>query len=208
MRSTAASFGRPSLVVFGAWLLWLLLLTGIFGEAYLFPSPSLGDHLTRNTIRLALLYYAMAVSAMIFLRPDDWTARSLGGRITRWLWTLAWLSYLIHVAMAFHHIHHWSHEDAFKHTRDVSGLGEGIYFSHLFTLAWTADVLFWWLKPAGYAVRPPWIGRLLHGFMLFMIFNATVVFEAGWIRWAGVVLFAELAALWLYHRKIENRPSA
>jgi hypothetical protein len=200
--TTPRSLAWPML---GAGLLWLLLLLAIFSEAWLVPSSSLGDHLTRNTIRLALLYYAGAVSLMIFLRSIDWACLTQLGRLARWLWTLAWAAYLTHLAMAFHHIHHWSHGDAAEHTRQVSGFGEGIYISHLFTLVWTADVLFWWLSPAAYSARAGWIGRFLHGFMLFMIFNATIVFETGWIRWAGVLLFAELAGLWLYHRKTPNR---
>src|SRR5262249_39048481 len=149
-------------------------------------SPTLGDDLTRFTVRLALLYYGVAASFQLLLRPADWLARSVLGRLARWCWTLGWLAYLIHLAMAFHYYHHWSHANAVKPTHDVSGVGEGIYVSHLFTLAWTADVVWWWRRPEGYAVRPPWVGWLLHGFMLFMIFNATVVYEHGLIRWAGL----------------------
>jgi hypothetical protein len=105
--------------------------------------------------------------------------------LARWCWTFAWATYLVHLAMAFHHYHHWSHADAVEHTEIVSGFGKGIYVSHLFTLAWTADALSWWLQPARRALRPSWIDWLLHGFMAFMIFNATVIYEAGPIRWAG-----------------------
>src|SRR5437667_407857 len=80
---------------------------------------------------------------------------------------------------------------AVAHPRAVSGVGEGIYVSHLFTLLWSADVAYGWLRPDRYAGRSPWFGRLLHGFMAFVIFNATVVYETGPIRWAGVLLFAE-----------------
>jgi hypothetical protein len=37
----------------------------------------------------------------------------------------------------------------------------------------------------------------LHAFMAFMIFNGTVIFETGWIRWAGAALFVALGTLWL-----------
>jgi len=100
--------------------------------------------------------------------------------------------------VAFHYAHHWSHAEAVEATRLRSGVGEGIYVSHLFTLLWTADVLWWWLRPRGYAARSPWVDRVLHGFMLFVIFNGTVVFEDGLIRWAGILLFVALAAVWLY----------
>ena len=68
------------------------------------------------------------------------------------------------------------------------------FLSHLFTLLWTADVLSWWLAPSHYAVRSPWFDRLLHGVMLFVIFNGTVVYETGFIRWAGVA-FVRLGAM-------------
>src|SRR5262249_13594077 len=137
-------------------------------------------------------------SLKLFLHPADWFAESGLGRLARACWTLSWLAYLIHLGMAFHHYHHWSHADAIEHTREVSGVGEGIYVSHLFTLAWTADVAWWWLRPRTYAVRPAWVGWALHGFMLFMIFNATVVYEQGLIRGAGWALTVGLAGLWAY----------
>jgi hypothetical protein len=101
----------------------------------------------------------------------------------------------------FHHYHHWSHADAVEHTEAVSGFGRGIYVSHLFTLVWTADVLSWWLQSARRALRPSWIDWLLHGFMAFVIFNATVIYETGPIRWAGLTLFTGLAGVWLYRSK-------
>jgi hypothetical protein len=178
--------------------LWLVLLAAILVTPSLTHSETAGDDLVRNTVRLALLYYAGAASLMLLLRQDEWAATSVRGSLARWCWTLAWAAFLIHVGMAFHHAHGWSHDHAVAHTRAVSGVGEGIYVSHLFSLAWTADVVYWWLRPARYEARPRWVGRLLHGFMVFMIFNATVVFETGWIRWAGAVMLAGLAGLWLW----------
>ena len=50
----------------------------------------------------------------------------------------------------------------------------------------------WWLRPLWYARRSAWIDRALHGLMLFIVFNATIVYETGFIRWAGVALFVFL----------------
>jgi hypothetical protein len=182
----------------GVVLLWCVLLLVILATPYLTASPSLGDDLTRNTVRLALCFYAAAATLLLLLCPEEWTATSRWGQLARLSWTLAWAAYLVHLAMAFHHYHRWSHADAMLHTREVSGIGEGIYVSHLFTLAWTADVVYWWLRPDSYARRSPWWGRLLHAFMAFIIFNGTVVYEQGPIRWAGVLLFTELAAVLAY----------
>jgi hypothetical protein len=187
--------------------MWVVLLTGILALPYALQSPSLGDDLIRNTIRVSLLYYAAAVALMTYLQPGEWTAQSTRGATARLFWTLAWVAFLVHLVMAFHHAHHWSHAAAVQHTEDVSGFGPGIYVSHLFSLVWTADVVFWWCWPLRYARLSPWVDRLLHGFMLFVAFNATVVFEAGLIRWIGLALCVFLAGLWLYRNRREFDPA-
>ena len=165
-----------------------------------------GDDLVRGSVRLALLYYTIAACFMLTMRPSDWWPVSLRGRLARVFWCAAYAAYLIHLAMAFHYYHHWSHADAVDHTREVSGVGEGIYVSHLFTLLWGADVAYWLVMPAGYATRTAWIGRTLHAFMIFIIFNGTVVYETGFIRWAGVALVTLLAIAWLIGRSSTRQP--
>ena len=145
------------------------------------------DGRIRQTIRVALACYFVAVAGLLVPR--------IGPRFTRLVWTLGWVAYLVHVAMAFDLAFGWSHAAAVVHTRERSGVGEGIYASHLFTLLWTADVGWWWFAPRGHAMRPRWIAFALHGFMAFMVFNATVVYETGLIRWGGVTGFAVLLAL-------------
>jgi hypothetical protein len=185
-------------------LSWLGLEAAVLVPLHATGSATLADDLTRATIRLALAYYAAAATLMLLLPSPAWRALTGRGRLARWCWTLAWASYLVHLFVAFHYYHHWSHADAVAHTRQVSGWGEGIYVSHLFTLVWTLDVAGWWLWPERYAGRTPWIDRALHGFMVFIIFNATVVYERGPIRWAGLLLFMGLAAvaLWRHWRTI------
>jgi hypothetical protein len=180
---------------------WLLLGAVMVAGPVLSSSPSLGDDLIRNTIRLALLYYAIALTLLLRSHAMDWQKHSNKIRLARLCWTLAWFTYLIHLAMAFHFAHQWSHAEAMRHTEEVSGVGEGIFVSHLFTLVWTADVVSWWLWPSWYARRPVWIDWLLHGFMLFVVVNATVVFESGWIRWAGVMMFVWLGAATWFRRR-------
>jgi hypothetical protein len=184
---------RPSDVVAACG--WLAGLVAVLALPYAVEAAGPGESVVRNTVRLALAWYAAALFLMLCLRPADWLASAGRGRLARWCWTFAWVTYLVHVAMAFHHFHHWSHAEAVEHTRQVSGVGEGVYVSYLFTLLWTADVAAWWLGPARYARRARRVDGLLHGFMLFMVFNATVVYERGPIRWAGLALFAVLAVL-------------
>jgi hypothetical protein len=173
---------------------WAFLLAGTFLAPLVRGSADCGDELTRNTVRLALAYYAAAAGLMLFLAPSEW-AGSGRGRLARACWSLAWAAYLVHLGMAFHYYHHWSHADAVRRTAEVSGFGPGVYVSHLFTLAWTFDVALWWLRPARYAARPRWADALLHGFMAFVIFCGTVVYETGPIRYAGLLLFGALGVL-------------
>lgn len=156
--------------------------------------PSSSDAILRITIWLALLLYAAA-----------WT--SVQSRKRRWFWTVGCLFYLSHVIAAFHFVHHWSHAEAMEHTERVGGFGEGIFVNHLFTLFWTADVISWWLWPRWHEQRPRWIDITLHGFMLFVIFNAAVVFVSGPMRWVGIALFIWLAGCWLVQRR-KRRPGS
>ena len=177
---------------------WAFLLAAVLAFPSFVPLEGPGDYLIRATVRVALAYYAAALVLMLTLRREEWAAAGRG-RLARWCWTLAWAAYAVHVGMAFHHYHHWSHADAVRHTRAVSGVGAGVYISYLFSLVWALDVAWWWLLPTAYAARPAWVGWLLHGLMAFVVFCGTVVYESGPIRWAGGVLFAGLA-LWLLAR--------
>jgi hypothetical protein len=191
--------GRVEILLVGC---WSALLAGLLIAPSVLSSSNPGDDLIRNTVRLALLFYLLAAVLMLSLDSPGWRAApplisSRPGRIARWCWVLAWLAYLIHVAVAFHFAHHWSHQEAMRHVEKVSGFGPGIFVSYLFTLVWTIDVLWWLWRPGDYAHRPLLINRTLHGFMAFIIFNATVVYESGVIRWLGIGLFVVLGwRLW------------
>jgi hypothetical protein len=176
---------------------WAALLAAALAGPWLLGAADPGDAVTRWTVRLALAYYALAAALMLRLRRPEWAARGRG-RFARWCWTLGCAAFLVHVAAAFAFFHGWSHQRAYEATdRATGGYGAGLYVSYLFTLAWTADVVWWWVNPRSYAARPNRVGLALHGFLAFMVFNATVVFESGPTRWAGVVLFAGLTFLLL-----------
>lgn len=170
-------------------LVWTASLLAIFFLTMPMPPEARGDALIRWTVRHALAFWL----ASLLLRIDArWEAARL-------LWTLACVSYLVHVAMAFEFAHHWSHREAFEHVRAASGYGEGIFVSYFFTLLWVAEVTWWNVSTTDYLNRPRWWNGAVQGFMLFVAFNATVVFENGAIRWAGVVGFAVLA-MWAGRR--------
>jgi hypothetical protein len=181
--------------VAASWAVWTASLAACFALPVMAADRDPSDAFTRNTARLTVAYYGFAAVLMTLLCEDDRRAASGRGRLARWCWALGAAACWIHVATAYHFIHHWSHEHALQHTRDVSGVGEGIYVSGLFGLVWLLDAVWWLLRPAGYAVRPVWVGGLLHAFMAFVVFSATVVYEQGPIRWAGAALLLALAAL-------------
>ena len=126
-------------------------------------------------------------------------------RLARAAWTAGCLLFLAHVAAAFQYFHGWSHDDAYRETTRQTGemvgtyWGGGLYLNYLFTLAWAADVAYWWWRGTeGYAARPLWVDLALHAFLAFMAFNGVVVFEAGAVRTAGVAATVLLVALTLY----------
>jgi hypothetical protein len=188
----------------GLALLWgavACTLAGFVLAPWFLDGAVWGDDLVRFSVRLALLYYGLAASLILLARNWEWSPPVGRVRLARWFWLAAYCTYLIHLAMAMHYYHHWSHADAFQHTRDVAGIGEGIYISHLFTLFWGLDLAYWLISPDDYAARSPWIGRILHAFMIFIIFNGTVIYETGFIRWAGIGLLCVLGVLWVWKQR-------
>ena len=159
-----------------------------------------GDLLTRLFIWLALAAYAIATALIV--RCDSARAR--------WAWTLGCGFYFAHVVCAFAFFHHWSHAAAYvetaRQTRELVGWdwGGGIFANYLFTVVWLADVLWWWLAPAAHARRSRAATALLHGFFFFMVFNGTVVFGNGPVRWYGAAICAWVAWLWVRAKLVET----
>ncbi|VTS08312.1 hypothetical protein [Tuwongella immobilis] len=176
-------------------LTWLILLLAI-----LLPDFS-GETRVRLTADLALAYWWLVVAGRIIgIRPRPQL---------RSLWTLGAISFVIHVLVSFHETHGWSHANAVQHVHDVSGFGPGIVFSHLFTLLWLLDSAWWWLAPTRYEQRSRLLDRTIHGYMAFLVFNGTVVYENGPIRWIGLIAFAGLGVLlWLARRRQSAQHSA
>ena len=164
-----------------------------------------GELLTRWTVRLALGLYAMAVALRLTAPHRRHTARAL--------WTAGCVLFLALVAAAFHFFHGWSHAHAYaetaRQTRELFGIdwGGGLYFNYLFTLAWTADVAYWWLAGLeAYDGRPRWIGVALHAFFAFMAINGAIVFATGATRWLALAAAVALALLAFFRlRRVRQR---
>lgn len=148
------------------------------------------ESLTVWIIRLALVAYFVALAELLL------TAQSRRARLA---WTIGALACVAHIGLAMHFQHHWSNAAAYaetaRQTREIIGLdwGGGIYINYLFAAVWLADAAWWWCSPASRVARGMWLSGLIHGFLAFIIFNATVVFKTGPLRWT--VLAACLALM-------------
>jgi hypothetical protein len=165
---------RGVLACLGAMILFafLLLLCGwlcvafIRGVLPLFEPPS--DDVTHTAIATSATWpiFFWCLGWPILLRNPP---RELGRRSA---WTLGCLTCLIHIAVAFHVGHGWSHEAAWKHTQQVGGYGDGIYVNYAFALVWLADVIWMWAASESYRNRPRWLKWSIHGFLAFVIISA------------------------------------
>lgn len=138
------------------------------------------------SVWLALLCYPAGPARLAATAPAVRRAALLA-------WTVGCAAFLVHAVSSFAVFYDWSHATALRETarqvEELTGrpLGAGLYANYLFGLVWLADVVRCW---AG-ARRPGRLAALaLHGFMLFIIFNATVVFADGATRVLGVAVTA------------------
>jgi hypothetical protein len=122
----------------------------------------------------------------------------------RLCWALGCALLWVHVAIAFHLGHGWSHRAAWEHTKQVGGYGDGIFVNYAFALVWLLDALWALTASASYHSRPRWLHWTVHGFIAFVVVNAAFVF-ASWGARVQFVLCGSLGglALW-YTRRREN----
>ena len=147
-----------------------------------------GALLTKATIWVAIAGYAAGGAALALARGrGSWDAAA------RLMWTVACLSLLAHVACAFNFYHAWSHDSAYvetaRQTGEVVGFdwGGGLFINYAIMTGWVIDIAWWWLGGIDSYRRRPWpLVAAWHGFLIFIIFNATVVFKSGLTRWAGL----------------------
>jgi len=148
-----------------------------------------GDWAIRLTAFLAFAGYVLALASCRGRERRDTPSG------TAW-WALGLAALLVHMACAFHFSHGWSHARALaataSQTAELTGIdtGVGLYLNYAFAVVWLADATWLRLAKRSHEKRPAWVGAVLHGFIAFMWFNATVVFGSPWGRaagWAAVV---------------------
>jgi hypothetical protein len=144
----------------------------------------MGQWLTLWTVRASMLLYGATLLLMCIARE----------RFARAAWTAGCALLWVHVALAFHYTHHWSHADAVRETArqtyEMTGWrsGAGVYLNYLAMIVWAADAGYWWRVGDQRYRRRGWLPAIaVHVFLLFMAFNAMVVFARGATRWVGAV---------------------
>lgn len=164
----------------------------------------LGDALIRGTVRVAVLLYAASLLLRLLARGrPPWLIAA------RLAWGVGFVAFLAHLVCAFEFVHHWSHAaavaDTARQTGEVVGWhwGGGVWVNHAFALVWGADVIWWNASPRGYLRRGVWVEALVQGFLAFIVLNATLIFAAGFIRYATLGGLA--AALLLIARSRTGR---
>ncbi|HYG81641.1 MAG TPA: hypothetical protein VD861_14695 [Pyrinomonadaceae bacterium] len=158
-----------------------------------------GELLTKITIWVAVAWYAVGATALaLSWRRGGWD------RTARLAWTVACAALLAHAAFAFHFHHGWSHGAAYldtaHQTREVFGLdwGGGLFINYALMAGWVLDVTWWWLRgPDSYRRRWWPLTVAWHGFLLFIFFNATVVFKSGPARWVGLGVCLGVCLAWV-----------
>lgn len=107
---------------------------------------------------------------------------------------------LVHIAVSFQVHYQWSHDlavvETARQTRDLTGVdwGGGVWLNYLFALVWITDGVWWVTHPTGHARRSRWLKWGTHGFLAFMLFNATVIFGSTMARFLGIIAFGYLGA--------------
>ncbi len=140
---------------------------------------------------------------VVLARPDPRTGVNF---VPRFDWSLGCVLCWVHIAVAFHLGHGWSHELAWEHTRQVGGFGDGIFVNYMFALVWLADVLWAWVAFDSYLARPGWLKWTIHGFIAFVVVNAAVVFGTWSSRGTFFAFFLGILAGVVVVKRRERRP--
>ncbi len=157
-----------------------------------------GEFLTRATIWITFIGYI--VGSVLFAISNSRRRFDSAARIA---WTVAVVGLIAHFICAFEYFHFWSHSHAYietaRQTNEVLRVnwGGGLFINYALLALWILDVGWWWLNGLeSYRQRSRVLVLAWHSFLIFIIFNATVVFKSGVVRWIGVVMTIVLCVAW------------
>jgi hypothetical protein len=128
-------------------------------------------------------------------------------------WTIGCFALSAHFICAFHFYHHWSQESAYRDTaRQTAAVvgynwGGGLFINYAVLIGWIVDVSWWWRSGINsYFQRRRLLVLAWHAVLIFIIFNATVVFKGGAVRWIGVAISLYLFVMWILIAKRTGAP--
>lgn len=131
------------------------------------------------------------------------TRRPLSNRLSR-IYSTAWIAgasaLLVHIAGSYGLVHHWSHAEALdataRQSEQVVGVRAawGVYVNFVFAAVW----LLYSAAMSKYGGPIKRIDSVVYVFAAAMMFSATVIFEAGWIRILSAIGFGALVAVHLW----------
>ena len=160
---------------------------------------SSGELLTRSTVWIAIVAYT--IGCVVFATAPR---QSGADRWVRLAWTTGCAALVAHFICAFQFYHSWSHRSAYvetaRQTAQVFAVnwGGGLFINYAVATLWAADVALWWFAGlSSYRRRPWWLILIWHSFLIFIIFNATVVFKDGPARWIGLLVSLTLILSWI-----------
>lgn len=177
--------------------LWCAAVAACVAAAVRDPGPELRHPAVNGSAALTVAWMLLA-----------WLGMITGATFARLAWTLGFAALVVHFVLAFGVAHGWSHAAAVEHVRRVGGYGEGIAVNYLFAAVWLADVAGWWASPECRARRPRWVCWTVHGFLAFVVLNATVVFGPAERRWWYAAALALLGVAWLAREWRSSTPPA
>lgn len=158
---------------------------------------SSGEFLTHSTIWISIFAYAVGCVVFATARDRD--------RWVRLAWTIGCAALVAHFISAFQFYHSWSQSSAYyetaRQTAAVVGInwGGGLFINYAVAILWISDLSWWWFAGVkSYRRRPWWLTMIWHGFLIFIIFNATVIFKDGLTRWIGVLVCLSLCLSWFF----------
>ena len=156
-----------------------------------------GELITRVTIWISIAAYVVGTVAF--------AARGKhADSFVRVTWTIACAALGVHYLFAFEFFHHWSHQSAYletaRQTEEVFRInwGGGLFINYGVLALWVLDVGWWWLAGLeSYRNRPRSLVYAWHAVLIFIIFNATVVFKNGLLRGIGIFVTVILLLSWI-----------
>ena len=132
----------------------------------------MGEWLTKFPIWLVIACYGVVVATAAIARNRCFPLR-------RFAWWLGGLAFVLHVVLAFSIFYGWDWAVAWQQTaeqaEEFSGVraGWGLWLNFAFGIAW---VVLAWRELRSTERGRPWIDRVLHGFVFFMVVMGGVAF--------------------------------